>query len=486
MLQRFQLPLLLLLLLVALFSGMQVLELRAEEPRRAVVAMEMVLSGQYVVPQIHGWTYYNKPPLFNWVLAFFFWLTGSFDEWVVRLPGVLSVILTAVLIWIFVRKYVSKEAALLASLFFPTMADLLFYGAVNAGEIDLFFTLLMWVEICLIFHFHQQKQYGWMFAASYFIAGLGFLTKGMPVVLFQGITLVAWLGWQRQWRLLLSWQHAGGVLCFLAPVTAYFFAYAKYELVLPFLVNLLKDATQKSVLESSLLDTILGLFRFPFNLLLILLPWSLFLWYAFRRGRLQSVRSQPFVLFLSLFIGANLVIYWLSPDSRNRYLYPFFPAFAVLFAWLFTQFSFWKYTQVLWLVATLTLLRVAYNFTLMPLQQEKLDAGLIYRRHTTNILRITEEAPVYLTDNPAVQMADPSFGPWTLQKIPLTTPPLVPYQLPYYLSKANGAVVQFEPVPRPGQFYLCFSDFADGKNAEILYRFTEKWTNREMVLMRLK
>ncbi len=40
-----------------------------EEPRRALVAMEMMYSGDYIHTTIHGAAYYNKPPLFNWLVV---------------------------------------------------------------------------------------------------------------------------------------------------------------------------------------------------------------------------------------------------------------------------------------------------------------------------------------------------------------------------------------------------------------------------------
>ena len=39
------------LLPASLFYGSNIMELRAEEPRRAIVAIEMFLSGNYLVPK---------------------------------------------------------------------------------------------------------------------------------------------------------------------------------------------------------------------------------------------------------------------------------------------------------------------------------------------------------------------------------------------------------------------------------------------------
>src|SRR6188508_203693 len=66
----------LVLLPVAIFFNSGLLELRLEEPRRALVAIEMLLRHNYLVPEINGHLYYTKPPLFNWAIAFSFWLAG--------------------------------------------------------------------------------------------------------------------------------------------------------------------------------------------------------------------------------------------------------------------------------------------------------------------------------------------------------------------------------------------------------------------------
>ena len=42
---------------------------RWEEPRRCLVAMEMIASGDYIVPTVMGETYLKKPPLYNWLIA---------------------------------------------------------------------------------------------------------------------------------------------------------------------------------------------------------------------------------------------------------------------------------------------------------------------------------------------------------------------------------------------------------------------------------
>ena len=60
------------------------------EPHRAVVAHQMVLSGDWLVPHLNGEVYLRKPPLIYWAEAASEKLTGRAEPWVWRLPSVLG------------------------------------------------------------------------------------------------------------------------------------------------------------------------------------------------------------------------------------------------------------------------------------------------------------------------------------------------------------------------------------------------------------
>ena len=59
-----------------------------DEAIRALVAYEMMLSDNYLVPTMRGDFYFSKPPLYNWILIGFFKLFGGVNEWVSRIPTV--------------------------------------------------------------------------------------------------------------------------------------------------------------------------------------------------------------------------------------------------------------------------------------------------------------------------------------------------------------------------------------------------------------
>jgi len=149
---------LLILYCCVLFYPVNSYGLRAEEPRRAVIAIEMIESNNFINPHLNGLPYYNKPPLFNWLLAFFFRLFYSFEEWVVRLPSLLSLLAIATINFFVIKKYLNLNIAILSSFFFLTSADILFYGTITAGEIDLFYSLIVYLHLFFLIHYILNNQ----------------------------------------------------------------------------------------------------------------------------------------------------------------------------------------------------------------------------------------------------------------------------------------------------------------------------------------
>jgi len=94
---------------MALLYRLGTMELRDEEPHRAVIAKEMILGKEWIVPKYLGWNYYHKPPLFNWLLAFSFLITGSTGEVAVRLPSIVALLLTALFVYIFSKNICLKN-----------------------------------------------------------------------------------------------------------------------------------------------------------------------------------------------------------------------------------------------------------------------------------------------------------------------------------------------------------------------------------------
>ena len=60
-----------------------------DEGMHAETSKEMVESGDWIVPHFNGEPFYDKPPLFTWLVALSFKLLG-FNELAARLPAALT------------------------------------------------------------------------------------------------------------------------------------------------------------------------------------------------------------------------------------------------------------------------------------------------------------------------------------------------------------------------------------------------------------
>ena len=80
---------LLVLYVLAVTINLGYQQLGAEEPRRAIISIEMQESGNFIKATQMGEEYINKPVLFNWILCGMMWITGSSSEWVLRLPSLI-------------------------------------------------------------------------------------------------------------------------------------------------------------------------------------------------------------------------------------------------------------------------------------------------------------------------------------------------------------------------------------------------------------
>lgn len=164
-------------------------ELEQEEARRVIPAREMAASGDWVEPTIWGRPYLNKPPLYLWAVAATARVTGSFDELAVRLPAILSKLLTALAVYAVARRLGGRTAGVPAgALFLVTWAVMERNGP---GEIDPTFALFVFVSTAAVrFASDAERWAPWVLLSGAALAG-ALLTKGPPALVFWLVSAAA-------------------------------------------------------------------------------------------------------------------------------------------------------------------------------------------------------------------------------------------------------------------------------------------------------
>jgi 4-amino-4-deoxy-L-arabinose transferase-like glycosyltransferase len=89
-----------------------------EEGTNAEIARDILTRGDFLQPYVYGIRWHEKPSLLAWLIAAFATVTGGVNEWSARLPTMLSVLFTALMVQAVTRRYASLSASLFAALAF--------------------------------------------------------------------------------------------------------------------------------------------------------------------------------------------------------------------------------------------------------------------------------------------------------------------------------------------------------------------------------
>jgi 4-amino-4-deoxy-L-arabinose transferase-like glycosyltransferase len=311
--------------------------LLVDEPIRALVALEMHYSDQFFAPTLQGLPYYNKPPLFNWLLVALFRLFGRQDEFILRLPTIAALLLYTTALWRVLRPQLGSRLAFTVALAFATTGRVLFYDSF-LGLIDLWHAGLTWLGFMAVWYLGQRGQWTRLFVLTYALTAVGFLLKGLPSVVFQGLALLVYCLDTRQWRRLFSWQHVLGVGVLLAILGTYFFVYSRHNSLETALATLWSQSSQRVVTATPLAESVRYVLLFPFDFIKHFLPWTLLGLCLLVPGARRTVLGNPFLRYNALLFLAILPVYWLSPATIPRYLFMLVPLGLTVVVALYAQF----------------------------------------------------------------------------------------------------------------------------------------------------
>jgi 4-amino-4-deoxy-L-arabinose transferase-like glycosyltransferase len=166
------------------------------ESRYAEIAREMVVTDNWITPQLdEGVPFWAKPPLSIWLTAVSFKLFGM-SEFSARLP---SFLLAGGVLWLTFllgRQLYGRNAGLLASaILASTLVFFVLAGGVMTDPALGFSTTLVMVSLILALE-TRSRLWGYLLFVG---VGLGLLAKGPIAVVLAGFPVFIWLFWKRQW-----------------------------------------------------------------------------------------------------------------------------------------------------------------------------------------------------------------------------------------------------------------------------------------------
>ncbi|HXW11052.1 MAG TPA: glycosyltransferase family 39 protein, partial [Steroidobacteraceae bacterium] len=309
----------------------------ADEPRFALIAQDMLRSGDWLVPRVGGDLYADKPPLYFWAMAASMALTGS-TRLGFLLPSLLSGLGVLGLVYDLLRRLRGRDVALAGA--FVLLLTFQFVWQARQAQIDATLLFLTTLSLYgLLRHLFAGPALGWFFV-GWAAAGLGVITKGvgfLPLLALIPFAVLRTRGWPAavsardpRWWL--------GPVFFLAAIGAWFvpmmlltsaggelLAY-RNEILFQQTVTRYAEAWHHHEPPWYYLTNVVPVLWLP---LIALVPW---LWPRWRRalsGAGAPDSRDTFVAVLLAWVVIVLLFFSFSSGKRGVYVLPAVPALAM-------------------------------------------------------------------------------------------------------------------------------------------------------------
>jgi 4-amino-4-deoxy-L-arabinose transferase-like glycosyltransferase len=500
---------------LVLISPLDIMPLLDDEPIRALVSLEMWLSGNYWVPTTNGELYQNKPPLFNWIVSGLMNLVPNFNEFYLRLPSLLVLLVMTVCIYYFFKKEVKKDIALFTAFGFLTCGRILFVDSM-LGYIDPFFSLAVFLNLFFLYKIDVRAYPLPYFLLSYFLCLLAFFFKGIPALVFQVLSLSAALYVRFSLRKLFSLEHLAGILLFGMGLLSYYGVYADYASVDSLFSTLWEQSTKRTLTNYSWSESLMYVAGFPFEFTTHFLPWTLFVFFCFRKDIMQVINHHPFIRYAFVLFIANIWVYWLSPETRPRYLFMLLPFYFVILFYVYAHYASKKQKRIIYrfiltlsillsLVALVPIFHAALGHVEYPFFKVTFVAiSLLFL--TVFILRNPKESiPLFVLvllvvrlgfnffvlpsrKSEAPESQFKKFGV-DIGKMSMSVPLFILDSTPldndisYYISSTNHRIVsRRNGNVKEGEYYICQNQQLKDYGLIPVYRFYTNWQHTDLYL----
>ncbi|MFN3505678.1 MAG: ArnT family glycosyltransferase [Caldimicrobium sp.] len=321
-------------------------EFQGEEGRRVLVAITMIETGDLLLPKLLTEPYFNKPPLYNWVIALFFKITNNFSELTARATSTFSILITALFLTFLWRKMILAPDEnksnlqftlyLLPGLIFLTTPDVI--DKALRSEIDAFYTMLITFGLFLWFYFYEvkSKKYIAFFFLGIFL-GLGILTKTFQALIFFYLAFIPYLLWQKRIREFFSLPHLLGIFTMMFVFLLWAIPVSLKNGVMPFLQAWM--AEYKSAAIAGEMQVLQHFESYTLYFLTDYSPWLLFLLFYRGKSLRHFLKSRPLLWKLCLFstfaFALTYIFHLFFLGSRLRYILPSVGGFVILVSLVF-------------------------------------------------------------------------------------------------------------------------------------------------------
>jgi len=322
-----------------------------EEPRRALIARTMMETGEFFVPMLLEDIYTAKPPLFNWLIVAFSLPGGEITEFTARLPSVVFLLLTAIIMVVGLRRYLSQSGQLFLGMAILLTPELM--AKATIAEIEIIFVFFVTMSIWSWYWLYDRGYTGirlWFIPLV--VVAASFLTKREPSLVFFYFSVVSFLIYEKRLKELFSVGHIISFAMMCTIIGGWLVVMAESVGVDALLTSLQSEVVNRG-LTSSVMDYLKHFVFYPLQLFAGLIPLSFLLIPLYMRDTRELLKQRygKLFIFCVLVVLVNLPLYWFRGDAAVRYYMPMFPTLLVLITLLFEifyqQYGIERFTHII-------------------------------------------------------------------------------------------------------------------------------------------
>lgn len=323
-------------LLVLLFGRIAGFPLQdPDEGRYAAIPLAMLAQGDWLTPTLAGVPYFEKPPLFYWLIAASFEFFGA-SAFAARFVSALAALATVAMTYGFGRHVFGRRAALLAAGMLATAP--LFFILSQAAVIDMLLTACFTATMLAFFLACEAEEKGRWIAVVCVAAALGLLAKGLVALVLPGAIALLLLALRRDLGTLRALVRPWPILLFLAVGAPWFVWMSIEHPVFPDYFFVQQHFHRFLDAGAHDLPHVEGRFFYIPVILGAALPWSLvpLLLVLQERGRgAFSILRRDLLVFLGVWALGVVGFFSMSSSKLAPYILPAFPPIALAVgAWL--------------------------------------------------------------------------------------------------------------------------------------------------------
>lgn len=292
-----------------------------DEPVYAQTAMEMMVSNDFISPRIYGDFWFDKPPMYYWLVAGMTKIFGQ-TELAARLPSAILAIGGVTSVYFIGRSVMNKRTALISGLVLATSFEYFYLGKAAVTDITLtyFFSAALFAYL--------RNRYDLMCVCM----GLAVLTKGPVGVVLPCVIIFLHLLLTKQLRMIKALNVFRGILMIvLVGAPWYFLMYTLHGM--DFISTFLGFHNITRFLQPEHASGTKIYYYIPV-LFIGFFPWSVYLLQAVKSGieNCRGTRGNALVLLLT-WIAVVFVFFSVSQTKLISYILPMYPPMALLVGW---------------------------------------------------------------------------------------------------------------------------------------------------------